>query len=264
MKLQNPTSTTKPLGMKSFLLALIVLVAGALQANAACEGFAVVDESSEDIVIITTYNSTMTYSSHSDLYFDEYDADVVAYVMWKNTDGKFALERVYGIVPAETGLFIRFLTDGPTHTIRYATSSDVDEAEVDGNALQPLFVEDELPVSDDPIANPTKGTVFTYYDEARDSWVNNVSDVFSPSHNAAFVAQSYMNGEIPKPFAPANGNFDDNGKDSSTTAIDTVTADTTSAAGIFSLSGIRYPADTDVCSLAPGFYIVNGKKLLVK
>ena len=50
------------------------------------------------------------------------------------------------------------------------------------------------------------------------------------------------------------------------TGIDTIEADAQAPAmtGIFSLSGVRFPDNTDVTSLAPGFYIVNGKKLLVK
>ena len=255
MKLQNLTSTTKLQGMKSFLLALVILAASACQAKAAGKDFAVVDESSQDVVTVTTSNSSMTYASHSDLYFDEFDTDVVAYVMWKNFDGKFTLERIYGIVPAETGLFIRFLSAGPTHTFRYATGTEVDLADVDGNVLQPLFVDDELPVSDDPVTNPDKGTIFNFYDEALESWVNNDSEPYTPSHNAAFVAQSYINGQTPKPFAPSNP----------TTAIESISSDGAKAPeGIFSLNGDRYPAGTDVSSLAPGFYIVGGKKLLVK
>ncbi|MCF0219122.1 MAG: hypothetical protein HUK14_05000 [Muribaculaceae bacterium] len=47
--------------------------------------------------------------------------------------------------------------------------------------------------------------------------------------------------------------------------IETISADAKVAnTGIFSLSGVRFPANTDVNSLAPGFYIVNGQKLLVK
>ena len=47
--------------------------------------------------------------------------------------------------------------------------------------------------------------------------------------------------------------------------IETISADAKAAnTGIFSISGLRFPANTDVNSLAPGFYIVNGQKLLVK
>ncbi|MCF0218172.1 MAG: hypothetical protein HUK14_00170 [Muribaculaceae bacterium] len=205
-------------------------------------------------------HGTMTYSSHEDLYFpeytDDYEEEVEAYKILRDTEGSYQLEQIYGRVPAGTGLFLRFvstMSDSSKpiyHRIQRATDQE-DYADLEGNILLPLYKHEYLPLSD---IVSVKGyfTVYEYYNEVLESWLNN-DDPLAPHaaslHNEAYI-QTTSGGSGPKPIP---------------TGIDTIDADGNTPVvieGIYTLSGIRI--NTDASSLAPGYYIINGKKMLIK
>ncbi|MCF0218901.1 MAG: hypothetical protein HUK14_03890 [Muribaculaceae bacterium] len=229
------------------------------------------ENKTEETVTFTSAHKTMTYSSHEDLYFpNEANQTVEAYQILLDTDGNLQLDRIYGRIPAHTGIYLQFNAEAKTknapkraaatsdeviYSIQRYTDQVADIPDLSGNQLKPLYQNELLSVSE-PKSEVKDYSVYQFYDETVEAWVNNDSEDNQHSastHNEAYVKTTVSAGK-PAPFIP--------------TAIETITVDGNDSAktveGIFSLSGMRFPAGTDVNSLAPGFYIVNGQKLLVK
>ena len=226
----------------------------------------------EEVAIsVDALHKTMSYTSHEDLYFPNQEGEkVMAFKILKDASGNLNMERLYGRVKAGEGIFLKFDAEETVNKVaakRANASHEVviytlqrakdqtDYADVDFNLLKPLYQHEMLNVSDPVPALETEPyDIYMFYDEVLESWVNNNNPEEQHSasdHNEAYVMLTTTGGDIP--FIP--------------TAIENITIDgndTQVVEGIFSLSGYRFPANTDVNSLAPGFYIVNGKKLLVK
>ena len=205
-----------------------------------------------------------TYCSHHNLDFTENQIDVYAYKITGINDGVLVTERVTGIVPAGTGLYLEgVVVQGPAlprydgmkaanaanTTFAISTTDETPTADVSGNKMQAAFTHEAVPASEPETQSGGERTCILVYDPVKDGFKEN-SDQYTSTNSHSYV-QIKATDPLP-PYIP--------------TGIETIEADAQAPAmtGIYDLSGVRFPDNTDVKSLQPGFYIVNGKKLLVK
>ena len=208
-----------------------------------------------------------TYCSHHNLVFNETETTsyVRAYKVTEFGTDEFTAEPLVGVVPAGVGLYLEgVIVNGPAlarytdavsragegrYEFTMTTTTADPTVDMVGNLLLPVYQYQEVPMTDEtstPISN-----IFIY-DPQSNSFINNNEEPFNTPYNQAYIMITSTQ-PMPQPIPIPTG-------------IDTIEADAQAPAmtGIFSLSGVRFPDNTDVKSLAPGFYIVNGKKFLVK
>mgnify|MGYP004444003121 CR=1 FL=1 len=205
-------------------------------------------------------NNLGTHCSHYNLKFEETD-NVRAYKFIGYEDGKLIGERLIGVVPAGTGLYLQGVNktadpDASSPAVSRADgtfvvniTSDAPTVDVSDNLMKPAYKNGILPATEPFVSSDVDRTVIYLYD-AGGKFKNNETEGVSPANMAYVAVQSSEE----HPGAP-------------TTGIETITSDVQPAkamTGIYSITGLRFPDNTDVNSLQPGFYIVNGKKLLVK
>ncbi|MCF0219053.1 MAG: hypothetical protein HUK14_04650 [Muribaculaceae bacterium] len=211
-------------------------------------------------------NNIATYCSRHNLLFKDDDEEtgnyVCAYKFTGLSEGKFIGERLIGVVPAGTGIYLQGINKiaATGNTMKPAVARadgtfvvNITDAaptvDVSDNIMKPAYKYETLPATEPFVAPDVDRTVIYMYDAAG-KFKNNETEGVSPGNMAYVAVQSSEE----HPGAP-------------TTGIETITSDVQPAkalTGIYSITGLRFPDNTDVNSLQPGFYIVNGKKLLVK
>ena len=164
-------------------------------------------------------------------------SNVKAYTVTAVNDGYVTLTQVTGVLPANIGVIVNATTGDYT----FAYSAD-EAADVAGNLLKGS-VADENIEGEAYVLGVVDGEVGLYKALANGtSWLNN-------SHKAYLPASAVPN----KTVAFYGFNWD------GTTGIEEVKGENGEVKAIYDLTGRRVEAIT-----APGIYIVNGKKVLVK
>ena len=200
-------------------------------------------------VVYPEHTLTVTSAGWATLYLDfpatiptfEVD-DAGAYIVTGVKDGNWLnLVKVEGVLPAATGIIVK--ADAGDYTFAYSTdeAADVTENLLKGT-IATTAVEGEAYV-----LGYAEGTTEVVFGKAKmngTSWVNNAYKAYLPATalptgvNAAYYSFRFGEG---------------------TTGIDEITEQRAESKDIYDLTGRRVEAIT-----APGIYIVNGKKVLVK
>ena len=163
--------------------------------------------------------------------------NIEAYIIKTINDGWVELTQVTGIIPAETGFIVKG-SEGEHNLYIVENANTV--ADVDGNLLKGS-VTDSF-VNEEAYVLGNIDGVGLYKAVMEDgSWLNNAGKAYLPASAVPNKAVAFYG-------------FDWNG----TTGIENVVTEN-GAKAIFDLTGRRVEAIS-----APGIYIVNGKKVLVK
>ena len=201
-----------------------------------------------------------TYCSRHNLVFTATD-NVFAYKFTDCQAGVLNGERLLGVVPAGTGLYLRGIAPKTPESVAPIARAEGDltftvnitsaapTVDVSDNLMKPAFKYEGVPMTETQTAGETRTVIFVY-DPATHGFMNNDTPGMTAASNMAYVETT---SDKPTPPSPVTG-------------IETITADAqpTAVTGIYSITGLRFPDNTDLKSLQPGFYIVNGQKLLVK
>ena len=162
---------------------------------------------------------------------------VKAYTVTKVNTGYVTLTQVTGVLPAETGVIVKA---GKGNHDFIASTDEV--ANVEGNLLKGS-VDDKNIEGEAYVLGVVDGAVGLYKAKTNGtSWLNNANRAYLPAS------------EVPNKTVAFYG-FDWDG----TTGIEQITDNREQSTVIYDLTGRRIEAIT-----APGVYIVNGKKVLVK
>ena len=163
-------------------------------------------------------------------------ADVKAYTVTAVNDGYVTLTQVTGVLPAETGVIVN-ATEG-NYTFSYAAEAT---ANVEGNLLEGTVTDKNIE-GEAYVLGVVDGEVGLYKALANGtSWLNNANKAYLPASANSEGVKSYS-------FRFGEG----------TTGVENVEVENEVKA-IYDLTGRRVEEIT-----APGIYIVNGKKVLVK
>ena len=186
----------------------------------------------------SAYTLSVTAAGWATLYLDfaaAIPAEVEAYTVTEVNNGYVTLTQVEGVLPANTGIIVK--ADEANYTFAYSTAAAT--ANVEGNLLEGSAAAEEKDFEAYVLGND--GGVGLYKAKMTDGkWLNNANKAYLPASVASGAASySFRFGE-------------------GTTAIENVEVENEVKA-IFDLTGRRVEEVT-----APGIYIINGKKVLVK
>ena len=187
------------------------------------------------------YTLSVTNAGYATLFLDFNAAiptNVEAYIIKKDgiNNGYITLTQVTGVLPANTGVIVK--ANAGDYTFAYSAD---EAADVAGNLLEGSVTDKDVE-GEAYVLGVVDGAVGLYKAEAAGtSWKNNANKAYLPAS------------AVPNKTVAFYG-FDWDG----TTAIDNVEVENEVKA-IYDLTGRRVEAIT-----APGIYIVNGKKVLVK
>ena len=195
--------------------------------------FVVTEETAEE-----SYTLTVGETGWATIFLDfnaAIPANVEVYTVTKVNDGYVTLAQVTGVLPANTGVIVKAAEND--YTFAYSTD---EAADVTGNLLKGTVTDKNIE-GEAYVLGVVDGEVGLYKALANGtSWLNKANKAYLPA-TAANGAASYS-------FRFGEG----------TTAIENVEVENEVKA-IFDLTGRRVEAIT-----APGIYIINGKKVLVK
>ena len=198
--------------------------------------------------VIPSYTLNVTDAGYATLFLDfpatipAFEGkDAGAYIVTGVKDGNWLnLEKVEGVLPANTGIIVK--ANEGEYTFAYSTdeAADVTENLLKGT-IATTSVEGEAYV-----LGYAEGTTEVVFGKAKmngTSWVNNAYKAYLPvSALPAGANAAYYSFRFP-----------------GTTSIEEVVTENVEVKAIFDLTGRRVEEIT-----APGIYIVNGKKVLVK
>ena len=189
--------------------------------------------------VIPSYTLTVTDAGYATLFLDfnaAIPAEVEAYTVTKVNDGYVTLTPVTGVLPANTGVIVKAAKG------EYNFVSSTDEAtNIDGNLLEGTTTAEEKDF-EAYVLGIVDGNVGLYKAKmAGGVWLNNANKAYLPAS------------AVPNKTVAFYG-FDWDG----TTGVEKVEI-RNEKEEIYDLTGRRVEAIT-----APGIYIVNGKKVLVK
>ena len=196
--------------------------------------------------VVYTYTLNVTSAGWATLYLDfpatipAFDGDDAgAYIVTGVKDGNWLnLEKVEGVLPANTGIIVK--ANQGDYTFTYSTD---EAADVTKNLLKGTIATTSVEGEAYVLGYADEGRTEVVFGKAKmngTSWVNNA--------NKAYLPASVANGAASYSFRFGEG----------TTGIENVEVEN-EVKTIFDLTGRRVEAIT-----APGIYIVNGKKVLVK
>ena len=162
---------------------------------------------------------------------------VEAYTVTKVNDGWVSLTQVTGVLPSNQGVIIK----APARDYKFFYEETA-TADVTGNLLEGTLVNQNIE-EEAYVLGQIDGVVGLYLAEMTDgTWLNNANKAYLPVS------------AVPNASATFYG-FDWEG----TTGIDEITENGEQSTVIYDLTGRRVEAIT-----APGIYVVNGRKVLVK
>ena len=185
-----------------------------------------------------TYTLAVSDAEYATLFLDfaaAIPAGVEAYTVTEVNDGYVTLTQVEGVLPASTGVIVK--ADEANYTFAYSTETP---ATVEGNLLVGTTVDEEIAEEAYVLGN-VDGVGLYKADMAGGVWLNNANKAYLPMPAGAEGIKSFS-------FRFGEG----------TTAIGNVEVENEVKA-IYDLTGRRVEEIA-----APGIYIVNGKKVLVK
>ena len=206
------------------------------------EGIVAIYNATEQLYItkVTPFHTlSVTNAGWATLFLDfnaAIPADVEAYTVTEIKNGYVTLTEVEGVLPANTGVLVNAAQGN--YTFNYAAEAT---ANVEGNLLEGTVAATEIG-AEAYVLSIVNGNVGLYKAEmAGGVWLNNA--------NKAYLPASAANGAASYSFRFEGG----------TTGISEVKGENGEVKAIFDLTGRRVEEIT-----APGVYIVNGKKTLVK
>ena len=162
---------------------------------------------------------------------------VEAYTVTKVNDGWVSLTQVTGVIPSQTGIIVKAAAGDYKFFYEETATADVADNLLEGTLVNQNIDEEAY------VLGKVDGVVGLYLAEMTDgTWLNNANKAYLPVS------------AVPNASATFYG-FDWEG----TTGIDEITDNREQSTAIYDLTGRRVEAIT-----APGIYVVNGKKILVK
>ena len=186
----------------------------------------------------SAYTLSVTAAGYATLFLDfaaAIPAEVEAYTVTEVNNGYVTLTQVEGVLPANTGVIVK-AGEGAYNFV----SSAAEVADVAGNKLLGTVVDTNIEGEAYVLGNV--GGVGLYKAKMTDGkWLNNANKAYLPAS------------EVPTNVKSLSFRFGEG-----TTAIENVEVEN-EVKTIFDLTGRRVEAIT-----APGIYIINGKKVLVK
>ena len=189
---------------------------------------------------IPEYTLSVTAAGYATLFLDfaaVIPANVEAYAVTKVNTGYVTLTKVEGVLPASTGVIVK-ATEGD-YTFTYSTETP---ATVEGNLLVGTTVDEEIAEEAYVLGN-VDGVGLYKAEMAGGVWKNNANKAYLPASAVPTSAQGAASFSFRFP---------------GTTAIKNVEVEN-EVKVIYDLTGRKVETIS-----APGIYIVNGKKVLVK
>ena len=186
-----------------------------------------------------TYTLSVSAAKYATLFLDfnaAIPAEVEAYTVTEINNGYVTLTKVEGILPANTGVIVKATEDD--YTFAYSKETP---ATVTDNLLEGTVDATEIDV-EAYVLGIVDGVVGLYKAKVTDGvWLNNANKAYLPASVASGAASySFRFGE-------------------GTTGIDEITDNRVQSTVIYDLTGRRVENIS-----APGIYIINGVKTLVK
>ncbi|MBR3976343.1 MAG: hypothetical protein IKJ95_00770 [Bacteroidaceae bacterium] len=197
------------------------------------------------------YTASITNAGYSTFYVPanvEIPGGVKAYYITSEgvNNGFVSLTEISGVVPANTAVVLEGAEGEYTFNV-----SDADAAAVSGNLLKGTFASTNVTENAYVLSNPTEGVGFYKAATKEVSHSAGTSVVFLNNAGKAYLPAS----ALPAAAQASNGFRFGEG----TTGIEQITDNREQSTVIYDLTGRRIEAIT-----APGIYVVNGKKVLVK
>ena len=195
---------------------------------------------SGELVDEISHTLTVTEAGYATLYLGfnaRIPSTIEAYTVTGVNNGWVSLTQVTGVIPVNTGIIVK-ATAGEYKFFMGETAT----ADVTGNLLEGTLFNNYIDEEAYVLSN-VEGVVGLYKAQMTDgTWLNNANKAYLPAS------------AVPNKSAEFYG-FDWDG----TTGIEEMTTENANVKAIYDLTGRRVEAIT-----APGIYIVNGKKTLVK
>ena len=185
-----------------------------------------------------TYNLTVSDVEYATLFLDfaaAIPAGVEAYVVESAEGGYVDLVQIEGVLPANTGVILK---NAGTYTFTYSTET---AATIETNLLLGTAVDTDIDVEAYVLSKQSEGVGFYKAQMTDDTWLNNANKAYLPA-SAVTTSAASLSFRFP-----------------GTTGVEEITDNREQSTVIYDLTGRRVDAIT-----APGIYIVNGKKVLVK
>ena len=188
---------------------------------------------------VSAYELNVTEAGWATLYLG-YDAvipaDVACYVISEVGAESVQLEKVTGVIPANTAVIVEAAEGEYTFDVVEDNTEDIESVML-GTTMNKYIAEEAY------VLGIVDGEVGLYKAEMNGGvWLNNANKAYLPASAVANKSAQFFG-------------FDWNG----TTGIEEVATENVEVKAIFDLTGRRVEEIT-----APGIYIVNGKKVLVK